>query len=49
MHLYESKLYTYISVVNKSTAWNSNRNHSGKRKNLEKWPQKSDDDVNNKG
>lgn len=34
MHLYESKIYTYISVVNKGIAWKPDPNHSGRRKKI---------------
>lgn len=32
MHLYEPEIYTYISVVNKGIACNSNPNYSGRTK-----------------
>lgn len=47
MHLYESKIYTCITVVNKSIAWNSDPNCFGRRKkNGEMTKKKPDDDVN---
>lgn len=47
MHLYESKIDTYINVVNKGIAWNSDPNHSGRRKKIGEMTKRIDDDEVN--